>query len=98
MRARTILSLCCFLVLLLTGAALFASPAPAAPAASPVLSGPAPACAAAPADLAASLGLPGPGTQTACPPTLSQQCVQRWGSCALCYCIGSTCSCENRCF
>jgi hypothetical protein len=101
MRARTILSLCCFLVLLLTGAALFAQPAPTAAAPSPALTSAAPFCAApttVPLDLAAeSLG-GNPTTQSACPAALSQQCVARWGQCALCYCIGSSCSCENRCF
>jgi len=99
MRARTILSLCCFLVLLLTGAALFAQPAPTAPA--PALTSAAPFCAAptapttVPLDLSAGLG--GPTTQSACPAALWQQCFARWGQCSLCYCIGTSCSCENRC-
>ncbi len=98
MRARTILSLCCFLVLLLTGATLFAEPAPtptapllnSAQPAAPLMC-PAPALTAKP-DLGG-----GPTAAATCPATQWQQCYQRYGTCTLCYCIGSTCYCENRC-
>jgi len=100
MRLKAILALCCFLTLLLAGAALFAETpqAPAAPALSPVTG---PACSATPAVQAPQQALPdlgvAPETRSACPVSLSQTCTQRWGSCALCFCVGSSCSCENRC-
>lgn len=99
MRARTILSLCCFVVLLLTGAALFAEPAPA-PAA-PVLNSsvqpvPAPMCPAPALAAKPDLG-GGPVAAAACPANVWQQCYQRYGTCTLCYCIGASCYCENRC-
>ena len=98
MRVKTILTLCCFLALLLTGAALFAEPAPA-PAA-PVLDSSiqpaaAPMCPAP--VLAAKPDLGGPVANAACPAAVWQQCYQRYGSCTLCYCIGASCYCENRC-
>lgn len=96
MRARTILSLCCFVALLLTGTALFAEPAPAPvldsgiqPAAAPMC--PAPVLAAKP-DLGG-----GPTAAAACPATQWQQCYQRYGTCMLCYCLGASCYCENKC-
>jgi hypothetical protein len=98
MRAKTILSLCCFLVLLFAGAVLSAEPVPA-PAVAPFLSSvqPAPVCAAVPAATpAANLG-GGPVTDSACPVALWQQCYQRYGTCMLCFCLGSSCECENRC-
>jgi hypothetical protein len=98
MRVKTILSLCCFLALLLTGAALFAEPAPAPSA--PVLdSGVQPAAAPmCPApSLAAKPDLGGPVANAVCPAAIWQQCYQRYGTCTLCYCIGGSCYCENRC-
>lgn len=105
MRARTILSLCCFVVLLLAGAALFAesAPAPLAPVApiAPILdSGIQPAAAplcAAPVLAAAKPDLGGPVANTACPATQWQQCYQRYGTCMLCYCLSASCFCENKC-
>ncbi|MES1240716.1 MAG: hypothetical protein ABUT39_03775 [Acidobacteriota bacterium] len=96
MRARTILSLCCFLVLLLTGAALFAEPAPAPTA--PFLDSvqAAPLC-AAPALTASRPDLGGPTASAACPANIWQQCFQRYGTCTLCYCLSGSCFCENRC-
>lgn len=96
MRGRTILSLCCFVALLLTGAALVAEPAPA-PAA-PVLNSaqPAPMCPAPVPAAKPDLG-GGPVAAAACPATQWQQCYQRYGTCTLCYCIGASCYCENRC-
>jgi hypothetical protein len=94
MRAKTIFSLCCFLCLLLTGAALFAEPAPTLFLTGAVA--PAAVCPAAPVAQSAQ-PLPGPTTNAACPASVSQACVQRYGQCALCYCLGSSCSCENRC-
>lgn len=101
MRARTILSLCCFLVLLLTGAALFAEPAPAplAPTA-PVLNSAQPAaplmCPAPVPTAKPGLG-GGPTAAAACPANIWQQCYQRYGTCTLCYCLDGSCFCENRC-
>jgi hypothetical protein len=96
MRARTILTLCCFLALLLTGATLFAEPAPALN--SPIFdsAAPAPVCAAAPAAQNAAAGL-GPVTNSACPVAEWQACFKRYGTCTLCFCLGSACECENRC-
>ena len=99
MRVKTILSLCCFLALLLTGTTLFAEPAPA-PAAPALDSGVQPAAAPmcpAPAPVAAKPDLGGPGAAAACPASVWQQCYQRYGTCTLCYCIGGSCYCENRC-
>jgi len=99
MRARTILSLCCFLVLLLTGAALFAesAPAPLAPVLdSSVQPAAAPVC-AAPVLAAAKPDLGGPTASSTCPATIWQQCYQRYGTCTLCYCLSASCFCENRC-
>jgi hypothetical protein len=100
MRVRTILTLCSFLVLLFAGAALFAEPAPAPAPAAPFLdSGAQPAAAPmcpAPAP-AAKPDLGGPVANTACPANVWQQCFQRYGTCTLCYCIGGSCYCENRC-
>jgi hypothetical protein len=95
MRAKTILTLCCFLTLLLAGAALSAEPAPAL--SSPVLDGvvAAPVCSAAPVALSALGG--GPVTNSACPASLYQACFQRYGTCTLCFCLGASCECENRC-
>jgi len=94
MRVRTILSLCCFLVLLFSGAALFAEPTSVAAPVAPLLTtvGAAPVCPVAPAVQSS-----GPVTDSACPVNLWQQCFQRYGTCALCFCLGSSCECENRC-
>ena len=91
MRVRTILSLCCFLALLFTGAALFAEPAASA---APLLNtiGAAPVCPVSPVGQTS-----GPVADSACPVNLWQQCYQRYGTCALCFCLGSSCECENRC-
>ena len=94
MRARTVLTLCCFVALLMVGAVLSAEPVPSpvVPAlTAPDAAGPAPVCAAAKADLG------NPGTAASCPASVWQSCYQRYGSCTLCYCIGSSCYCENRC-
>jgi hypothetical protein len=100
MRTKAIVTLCCFLTLLLAGVALFAE-APQAPAAPVVDNATAPVCAVAPVTQAPQQALPdlgiAPETRSACPVSLSQTCVQRYGQCALCYCIGASCSCENRC-
>ena len=99
MRMRTILSLCCFLALLLTGATLFAepSPAPAAPVLdSGIQPAAAPFCPAPAISLAAKPDLGGPTESSSCPATVWQQCYQRYGTCTLCYCLGA-CYCENRC-
>jgi len=98
MRVRTMIVFCCLFTLLLAGAALAASPAPAVPA----FDGPAaPVCSVAPTTQAPQQALPdlgiAPETRSACPVSLSQTCVQRYGQCALCYCLGTSCSCENRC-
>lgn len=93
MRARTLLTLCCFLSLFLVGAVLSAEPVPA-PAPSPLTlddaAGPAPVC-------AAKAELSGPGTAASCPANVWQACYQRYGTCMLCFCLGSACECENRC-
>lgn len=98
MRAKAILAVCCFLTLLLAGAALFAAPAPPVPAFDNAT---APVCAVAPTTPAPQKALPdlgiAPETRSACPVSLSQTCAQRYGQCALCYCLGTSCSCENRC-
>lgn len=100
MRARTILSLCCFLVLLLAGSTLFAEPAPAPTA--PVLNNvqAAPMC-PAPAVSEILTAKPdlggGPTAAAVCPANIWQQCYQRYGTCTLCYCLSGTCYCENRC-
>jgi hypothetical protein len=99
MRMRTILSLCCFLALLLTGAALFAEPAPtAAPALdNSVQPAVAPFCPAPAVSLASKPVPGGPTAASACPVDLWQQCYQRYGRCMTCFCLGSACECENHC-
>jgi hypothetical protein len=102
MRAKTLLTLCCFLTLLLVGAALFAAPAPVQN--SPLLdeiTAP-PACSAAPAAQSpqTALGLAGGSAavqSSACPVAIWQACFQHYGTCTLCFCLGSACECENRC-
>ena len=97
MRAKMILPLCFVLTLLLAGAALAAEPAPTLTG--PVFDAfaPAPVCSApASQDVQADLG-GGPGTEAACPPSVWQACFQKHGTCALCFCLGSSCECENRC-
>jgi hypothetical protein len=100
MRMKTILALGCFVALLLTGAVLSAQPAPALPL--PALdnvvnpAAAAPVCSAAPAAQEAR-GTLGPVTAAACPASVYQACYQRYGTCTLCFCFGSSCSCENRC-
>ena len=91
MRARTILTLCCFVALLMVGAVLSAEPVP-----SPVVpalddAGPAPVCAAAKPNLG------GPVAAAACPANVWQACYQRYGTCMLCFCLSSGCECENKC-
>jgi hypothetical protein len=97
MRMRTILSLCCFLALLLTGAALFAEPAPAPILDSGIQPAAAPFCPAPAISLAAKPHLGGPVATSACPVALWQQCYQRYGTCMTCFCLGSACECENHC-
>jgi hypothetical protein len=97
MRAKTILQLCCVLTFLLTGTALAAETGPAltAPAfdnLAPALVCSAPVTQVAQADLGG-----GPGTEASCPVSVWQACYQRHGTCALCFCLGSSCECENRC-
>lgn len=97
MRARTVLTLCCFFALLVTGSALFAAPAPAlaAPTLDSVTT--APVC-SAPVARATETDLgDGPVTEASCPASVWQACYQRHGTCALCFCLGSACECENRC-
>lgn len=96
MRAKTILTLCCFLTLLLAGTVLSAEPAPAL--AAPIFdsAAPAPVCSAAPAAQSALPDL-GPVTNSVCPAAIWQKCFQRYGTCTLCYCISAECFCENRC-
>ena len=101
MQMKAILSLCCFVVLLFAGAALFAEPAPAA-AAAPVLDSgvqpsSAPFCAAPAVPMASKPDLGGPVAASACPAAIWQQCFKRYGTCTLCFCLGSACECENRC-
>ncbi len=102
MRAKTILTLGCFVALLLIGTALSAQEAPALTL--PVLdnavnhAAAAPVCSAAPAAQNAQADLGGgPGTKASCPASVYQACYQRYGTCALCFCFGASCSCENRC-
>jgi len=98
MRAKTILALCCFLTLLLSGAVLSAEPAPAL--ANPVLDSgaTAPVCSAAPvAQTQRPTFALGPVPNSPCPPSVWQACYKRYGTCTLCFCIGSGCECENRC-
>ena len=104
MGAKPILTLCCFLALLLTGAVLFAEPAPApAPLTVPAFddvanTAPAPVCPAEPVgqgqmpDFGAGLA-----PKAACPANVWQACFQRYGTCTLCYCLSGSCFCENRC-
>lgn len=94
MRARTFLTLCCFVALLLVGAVLSAEPVPSPPA--PVVpalddAGPAPVCAAARPELN------GPTTTASCPADVWQACYRRYGTCMLCFCLSSGCECENKC-
>jgi len=99
MRAKTILSLCCFLCLLLTGAALFAEPAPSLPLSLTSTVAPAAVCpAAAPVAPIAESAQPlsGPVTNLTCSASTMQACVKRYGQCAICVCITS-CFCENNC-
>lgn len=98
MRVKTILPLCCIFILLLAGAALAAETGPALNI--PVFDdvAPAPVCSLAPVSQPAQANLGGgPGTEAACPANLWQACYQKHGSCALCFCLGSSCECENRC-
>ncbi len=107
MRVRTILRLCCFLVLLFAlfaGTVLSAEPVPAPEGAVLNSVQPAPFCPAAPAVSLpanpanpANVGLGRPITNAACSASVWQQCYQRFGSCALCYCLGASCYCENKC-
>lgn len=97
MRAQTILSLVCVLTLVVAGAVMAAETGPALTA--PVFDNivPAPICSEpAPRNAQQDLG-GGPVTEAACPPTVWQACYQRYGTCTLCFCIGSACECENRC-
>jgi len=97
MRAKTILPLCFLLTLLLAGAAWAAEAGPVLTA--PVFDGaaPAPVCSAPAAQPAqADLG-GGPEPEATCPASVWQACYQRYGSCTLCFCLGSACECENRC-
>ncbi len=97
MRAKAILTLCCFVALLLTGAVLSAEPAPTLPGLLVDAAAAAPVCSAAPA-LSAKPDLGGgPGAAASCPASVYQACFQRYGTCTLCYCFGGACSCENRC-
>jgi hypothetical protein len=97
MRAKTLLTLCCFLTLLLAGTVLFAAPAPSQDSVLlDQITAPT-TCAAAPAaQNAAALRL-GPVTNSACPAAVWQACYQRYGTCTLCFCLGASCECENRC-
>jgi hypothetical protein len=96
MRAKTILTLCCLLALLLPGAVLSAEPEPALTF--PILdeAATAPVCAAEPV---AGGKKPdgGPVVEAACPASVWQACFRRYGTCTLCYCLGASCFCENRC-
>jgi len=48
--------------------------------------------------LAPAPALAGPvQMKAACPASVAQACRQRYGTCALCFCLGTTCYCENRC-
>lgn len=97
MRARTILTLCCFVALLMVGAVLSAEPVPSPPSpimaalAAPDTAGPAPVCAAA------KPALNGPTTAAACPADVWQACYRRYGTCMVCFCLSSGCECENKC-
>lgn len=95
MRTKMTLSLCCVLALVLAGAALAAETAPTLTV--PIFDdvAPAPICSEAQNAQAEPGG--GPGTEASCPANLWQACYQRHGTCALCFCLGSSCECENRC-
>ena len=98
MRTRTIFHFFCVLTLLLAGTAMAAETGPALTV--PVFDdvAPAPVCSAAPVAQPAQAELGrGPVTQAACPPSVWQACYQKYGTCTLCFCIGSACECENRC-
>ncbi len=103
MGAKPILTLCCFLALLLAGAVLFAEPAPAPVLTVPVFDGvaaaaPAPVCAAEPVDQVKKPNFGGGLVpKAACPANVWQACFQRYGTCTLCYCLSGSCFCENRC-
>lgn len=98
MRAKMILCLCCVFTLLLAGAALATETGPALTLPSFDDVAPAPICSDAPAPRNAQQDLGGgPVTEAACPPSVWQACYQRYGTCTLCFCIGSACECENRC-
>jgi hypothetical protein len=100
MGAKPILTLCCFLALLLAGAVLFAEPAPAPVLAVPFFgdAAPAPVCSAEPVDQGEKPDFGGgPVLEAVCPANVWQACFQRYGTCTLCYCLSSSCFCENRC-
>jgi hypothetical protein len=100
MGAKPILTLCCFLALLLAGAVLFAEPAPVPtiPVLDGVAAAPAPVCSAEPVDQGKK---PDFGEElvpkASCPASVWQACFQRYGTCTLCYCLSGSCFCENRC-
>jgi hypothetical protein len=97
MRTKTILPLCCLLTLLLAGAAVAAETGPALTLPGFDNAAPAPVCSVPlPQDAQADLG-GGPVTESACPVSVWQACYQRYGTCMLCFCLGSSCECENRC-
>jgi hypothetical protein len=97
MRAKTTLLLCCVLTLLLAGPALAAETGPALTLSGFDNAAPAPVCSAPAAQPAqADLG-GGPEPEAACPVSVWQACYQRYGTCTLCFCLGSACECENRC-
>lgn len=97
MRVKAILHLCCVLALFVAGAALAAETGPALtlPAFDEVA--PAPICSAPVSQDAQAEPGGGPVTEAACPASVWQACYQRYGTCALCFCLGSSCECENRC-
>jgi len=102
MRAKTLLTLCCFLTLLLAGSVLFAAPAPSPDSALLDQITAPPTCSGAPAvdSPQKALGPNGgsePTFRSACPAAIWQACFQRYGTCTLCFCIASGCECENRC-
>jgi hypothetical protein len=96
------LTLCCFLALLLAGAVLFAQPEPVPAPAAPVFgnianAAPAPVCSAEPIDQGTKPDFGGPVLESSCPASVWQACYRRYGTCTLCFCLGSSCECENRC-
>jgi hypothetical protein len=100
MGVKPILTLCCFLALLLAGAVLFAQPEPAPALTAPIFdaAATAPVCPAEPVakgekpDLGGDIVL-----KASCPASVWQACFQRYGTCTLCYCLSASCFCENRC-